>query len=238
MPFARYATASDAAVDSPRGVAVLRVVLYAVISLVFLIPFIWMIFGSLRRETEIFQYLFPFSWHTFFPIEWTLEHYRDIFGLSEAGQRAGLNFGRNLMNSFIVSTGVVISSLVFNTMGAYFFARLKFPKKNWLLAFVLVTLFVPFEVTMVPLYIVVRISQLAEQLLGDDRPLVRQPVRDLRPDPVLPRHPVRPGRGGAARRRELSPHSAHDHRPAGHSRASSPSPCSSSSSSGTSSTGR
>jgi ABC-type glycerol-3-phosphate transport system permease component len=138
------------------GIAVLRYAFFAVISLVFLIPFIWMIFGSLRRETEIFQFMFPLSWHTFFPIEWTLEHYRDIFGLSEAGKRAGLNFGRNLMNSFIVSTGVVISSLVFNTMGAYFFARLKFPKKNWLLAFVLVTLFVPLEVTMVPLYIVVR----------------------------------------------------------------------------------
>jgi multiple sugar transport system permease protein len=138
------------------GVAVLRVVLYAVISLIFLIPFIWMMFGSVRRESEIFQYMFPLSWHTFFPIEWTLQHFQDIFGLSEAGQRSGLNFGRNLLNSFIVSTGVVISSLVFNTMGAYFFARLKFPKKNWLLAFVLVTLFVPFEVTMVPLYIVVR----------------------------------------------------------------------------------
>jgi multiple sugar transport system permease protein len=150
-------TEGEAAEQVRRGgIAVLRFVFYAVISLVFLIPFIWMIFGSLRRETEIFQYLFPLQWHTFFPIEWTLEHYRDIFGLSEAGQRSGLNFGRNLMNSFIVSTGVVISSLVFNTMGAYFFARLKFPKKNWLLAFVLVTLFVPLEVTMVPLYIVVR----------------------------------------------------------------------------------
>jgi ABC-type glycerol-3-phosphate transport system permease component len=150
-------TEGEAAEQVRRGgIAVLRFVFYAVISLIFLIPFIWMIFGSLRRETEIFQYLFPLQWHTFFPIEWTLEHYRDIFGLSEAGQRSGLNFGRNLMNSFIVSTGVVISSLVFNTMGAYFFARLKFPKKNWLLAFVLVTLFVPLEVTMVPLYIVVR----------------------------------------------------------------------------------
>jgi ABC-type glycerol-3-phosphate transport system permease component len=150
-------TEGEAAEQIRRGgIAVLRFVFYVVISLIFLIPFIWMIFGSLRRETEIFQYLFPLQWHTFFPIEWTLEHYRDIFGLSEAGQRSGLNFGRNLMNSFIVSTGVVISSLVFNTMGAYFFARLKFPKKNWLLAFVLVTLFVPLEVTMVPLYIVVR----------------------------------------------------------------------------------
>ena len=138
------------------GIVVLRGILFAVISLIFLIPFIWMLFGSLRRETEIFQYLFPLSWHTFYPVEWTLEHYGDILGLTEAGKRAGLNFGRNLLNSFIVSTGVVISSLVFNTMGAYFFARLKFPKKNWLLAFVLVTLFVPFEVTMIPLYIVVR----------------------------------------------------------------------------------
>ena len=54
---------------------------------------------------EIFQYLYPLGWHTFFPIEWTLEHYADIFGISAAGQRAGLNFGRNLMNSFIVSPG-------------------------------------------------------------------------------------------------------------------------------------
>ena len=41
-------------------------------------------------------------------------------------------------------------------MGAYFFARLPFPKKNWLLVFMLATLPVPFEVTIVPLYIVVR----------------------------------------------------------------------------------
>jgi multiple sugar transport system permease protein len=138
------------------GVVVLRGLLFAAISLIFLTPFIWMIFGSLRREVEIFQYLFPLSWHTFFPVEWTLDNYRDILGLSDEGRRAGLNFGRNLFNSFFVSAAVVVCSLLFNTMGAYFFARLKFPKKNWLLAFVLVTLFVPLEVTMVPLYIVVR----------------------------------------------------------------------------------
>jgi ABC-type glycerol-3-phosphate transport system permease component len=135
---------------------VLRAVLYVILTLIFLIPFVWMLFGSLRDQQEIFEYLYPLSWHTFFPVQWTLSHYGDILGLSEAGQRAGLNFGRNLMNSFIVSAAVVIFSLVFNTAGAYFFARLPFPKKNWLLAFVLVTLFVPLEVTMVPLYIVVR----------------------------------------------------------------------------------
>jgi ABC-type glycerol-3-phosphate transport system permease component len=138
------------------AVAALRIAAYLILILIFLIPFIWMIFGSVRDEKEIFQYLYPLSWHTFFPIHWTTIHYEDILGISDAGKRAGLNFGRNLANSFIVSTAVVICSLLFNTMGAYFFARLKFPKKGWLLAFVLVTLFVPLEVTMVPLYIVVR----------------------------------------------------------------------------------
>jgi ABC-type glycerol-3-phosphate transport system permease component len=140
----------------PIAAKILRAVLYVVLTLIFLVPFIWMIFGSLRDESEIFQYLYPLSWKTFFPIHWTLDHYLTVLGLNEEGKRFGLNFGRNLFNSFVVSAGVVISSLVFNTMGAYFFARLRFPKKNWLLAFVLVTLFVPFEVTMVPLYIVIR----------------------------------------------------------------------------------
>lgn len=140
-----------------RGtLTVLRVVLYVILALIFLVPFIWMVFGSLRQEKEIFAYLYPLSWHTFFPVDWTLNHYLDVLGLSDEGRRFGLNFGRNLFNSFLVSAAVVVCSLVFNTAGAYFFARLPFPKKNWLLAFVLVTLFVPLEVTMVPLYIVVR----------------------------------------------------------------------------------
>jgi len=135
---------------------VLRTLLYVVICVIFLVPFAWMFFGSLRAEREIFAYLVPFSWRTFVPIEWTLDSYLTILGLNEAGRTLNMNFGRNLLNSFIVSIAVVVSSLFFNTMGAYFFARLPFPKKNWLLMYMLATFLIPFEVTMVPLYIVVR----------------------------------------------------------------------------------
>ena len=136
--------------------AVLRVLLYVVICVIFLVPFAWMIFGSLRAEREIFRYLTPFSWRTFVPIEWTLDSYLTILGLNQTGRAGGYNFGQNLLNSLIVSTAVVISSLFFNTMGAYFFARLPFPKKSWLLTYMLATFLIPFEVTIVPLYIVVR----------------------------------------------------------------------------------
>ena len=108
------------------GFGILRVLLYILICVIFLTPFAWMFFGGLRAEREIFAYLTPLSWRTFIPIEWTLDSYQTILGLNEAGRRLNMNFGRNLLNSLIVSTAVVISSLFFNTMGAYFFARLPF----------------------------------------------------------------------------------------------------------------
>src|SRR5262245_41043095 len=134
----------------------LRTALYVALCVIFLVPFVWMIFGSVRAEREIFQYLTPLSIKTFVPIEWTLDSYLTILGLNEIGQATGYAFGRALLNSFIVSFGVVISSLIFNTMGAYFFARLPFPKKSWLVLYMLATFLIPFEATMVPLYIVVR----------------------------------------------------------------------------------
>lgn len=134
----------------------LRMLIYVALALIFLLPFIWMALGSLRLEREIFANLYPFGWRTFIPIEWTLNNYKDVLGLSAEGQRFGFNFGRNLANSFLVSAAVVMSSLVFNTMGAYFFARLPFPRKNVLLIYVIATMLVPFQVTIVPLYIVVR----------------------------------------------------------------------------------
>ncbi len=136
--------------------ASLRWVVYVALVIIFILPFVWMTLGSLRVEREIFAYLFPLSWRTFVPIEWTLQNYMDVLGLSEEGKRFGFDFGRNLANSFLVSSAVVASSLFFNTMAAYFFARLPFPHKNALLVYVVATMLVPFEVTMVPLYIVVR----------------------------------------------------------------------------------
>jgi ABC-type glycerol-3-phosphate transport system permease component len=143
---------------------ILRALAYVVTCVIFLMPFAWMLFGSLRAEREIFTYLIPFGIRTFIPIEWTLDSYLTILGLNETGRLANYNFGRNLWNSFIVSTAVVISSLFFNTLGAYFFARLPFPKKNWLLMYMLATFLIPFEVTMVPLYIVVRTLHLDNTL--------------------------------------------------------------------------
>jgi multiple sugar transport system permease protein len=134
---------------------VVRCAIYFLLLVVFLLPFIWMFFGALRREIEIHGYMFPFSWHTIVPVEWSLQSFLDIYGISEEGAKGGLRFHRGLMNSGIIATAVVASSMLFNTMAAYFFARLPFPGKKFLTAYVLATFLLPFEVTIVPLYLVV-----------------------------------------------------------------------------------
>lgn len=140
--------------------------LYIILIVIFATPFVWMILGSVRDEAEIFAYLYPFGWHTIVPVEWTLQNFFDVFGLSETGRSFGLNFQRFLFNSLLVSVGVVASSLIFNTMGAYFFARLEFPYKKVLLVFVIATMLVPFQATIVPLYIVISAMHLQDTYWG------------------------------------------------------------------------
>ncbi|HEX9247208.1 MAG TPA: carbohydrate ABC transporter permease [bacterium] len=142
-----------------RGV---QVALGVVLLIVYIVPFAWMILGSLRLETEIFQFTYPLSWHTFVPVVWSVKNFLDILGLSPEGRSFGLDFGRALGFTALVSAGVVVSSLIFNTMGAYFFARLEFPRKDLVLLFVIATLLIPFEAVMVPLYIVVRTLHLQD----------------------------------------------------------------------------
>jgi multiple sugar transport system permease protein len=139
-----------------------RYALGGVLLLIYVLPFAWMILGSLRHETEIFQFTYPLSWRTFVPVVWTLKNFLDILGLSPEGRSYGLDFGRALVVTGLVSAGVVFSSLVFNTLGAYFFARLEFPAKAVLMVFVIATLLIPFEAVMVPLYIVVRMMHLQD----------------------------------------------------------------------------
>jgi multiple sugar transport system permease protein len=141
-----------------------RYLLYAVIAVVFLLPFVWMVFGSVRAESEIHGLMFPFTLNTIWPVSWSLQSYLDIYGLSPEGKAGGLKFHVGLRNSALVAIAVVACSLMFNTMAAYFFARLPFPGKKYLFAFVIATFLLPFEVTVVPLYLVVNDLELQNTL--------------------------------------------------------------------------
>lgn len=133
----------------------LRTVTYILLVVVFLAPFAWQIAGSLRPDSEIFATINPLSWRTFVPSEWTFDNYRDILGISEIGRAVQLNFGRNFFNSALVATTVVLGNLVLNTMAAYYFSRAKWRHKEILFLAIIALLLVPWQATLVPLYLVV-----------------------------------------------------------------------------------
>jgi len=75
-------------------------------------------------------------------------------------------FGRYMLNSVIVSGTVLISNLLFSSMVAYAFARRDFKGKNILFSLVLVTMMIPFQVTTIPIFILMKNLNLLDTYLA------------------------------------------------------------------------
>jgi len=134
----------------------LTVFIYLIILVVFLMPLVYVVGNSVRDSQSIWTNAFPISIKTFIPFEGiTLKNYAQSLGLTGEGQYQGMDISRNLLISLLTSIAVVISSLIFNTSAAYFFGRLKFPGKKYLLIYVLATMMIPQQVVIIPLYLVV-----------------------------------------------------------------------------------
>jgi len=131
-------TKRRAIVMTPGKKALLYTVLI-ITSLVMLGPFYWSVATSFKPPGDIFAS--PPKW---IPNPWTWQNYHDVFKL--------LPFPRYFFNSVVVTGSIVGLNIVFDTMAAYAFAKLKFPGRNFLFFFLLLTLMVPFQVNLIPLY--------------------------------------------------------------------------------------
>ena len=136
--------------------AIFTVVVYILIAIVFIMPLFYVIGNSVRDSRAIWQNAYPISLRTFIPFEGlTLQNYAKTLGLDPLGTSMGWDISRNLLISLLSAIVVVCLSLIFNTSAAYFFGRLWFPGKKYLLVFVVATMMIPSQVVMVPLYLVV-----------------------------------------------------------------------------------
>jgi multiple sugar transport system permease protein len=148
-PAVSGATASTQAGLLPRLAADLPayVALYAT-GLIFIVPFLWMFLTSFKPTEDVFRYTAPLTWKTFIPPSPTLANYTSIF--------TQWNFQRDMLNTLTAATGQVIGACLTSTLAAFVFARMRFPGRDVLFAFTMLTAFVPFDVVVVPLYIVMR----------------------------------------------------------------------------------
>jgi ABC-type glycerol-3-phosphate transport system permease component len=125
-----------------------RIIRYAVLiglGIFLLGPFILAFLGSFKTDREILAY--P---PTILPTEWHPENWGRVW---ETEPTPGATFPRWVFNSAFLSVIHVITVVIFSSMAAYAFARLKFPGKNLIFSFMLATMMIPGAVSIVPAYV-------------------------------------------------------------------------------------
>ncbi len=104
-------------------------------------PFVWMILTSVKDMADI--YVYPPQW---IPSEFHLDNYSKVFSAAP--------FARYYLNSAVVAVLVTVGQLITCSMAAYAFARLEFKGRNALFLLFLGTMMIPYNVTMIPSFMV------------------------------------------------------------------------------------
>jgi multiple sugar transport system permease protein len=113
----------------------------ATLALIF--PFVWLVVTSLETPAEALH--FP---PVLVPRELHFANYPDAL--------AAAPFGRFFLNSAVVAVTTVLFNLAFCSLAGYAFARLRFLGRGALFAVIMTTLMVPFQVTMIPQFIITK----------------------------------------------------------------------------------
>jgi multiple sugar transport system permease protein len=113
------------------------------IAVVMLIPIVWMLVTSLETLNETRHYPPVLLPHTLVPGNYT-----------QVLQQAP--FARWFVNTMIVTVATVAGNLLFCSLAGYAFARIKFFGREVVFVLLLATLMIPFQVVMIPTFIIVK----------------------------------------------------------------------------------
>jgi multiple sugar transport system permease protein len=127
---------------SIRPGALLGSVAAIAVALSMILPFLWMLSTSLMGELEVYQ--FP---PRFFPSTLRWSNFAEALSLQP--------FGRYFLNTAIIALGSVAGQLVFCSMAAYAFARLRFRGRETLFRLYLATMMIPAMVTLLPAFLLI-----------------------------------------------------------------------------------
>jgi len=123
-----------------------RIAVYGILivgSLIAMLPFIWMVLGSFKTGAELRQ-IPP----TFLPQEWTIDNFLTI--LNDEDLPLGL-FYRNSLFIAIMNTGLVLFT---SSLFGFIFGKYEFKGKAVLFWLILAVMMIPFQVTMIPGYLI------------------------------------------------------------------------------------
>jgi multiple sugar transport system permease protein len=123
----------------------------ALLSAVFVIPFIWMVSSSLKDTGQIFR--FP---PTFIPEPVVWENYRDAVNF--------IPFFRYLFNTLLVCLGVIVGNVLSASLVAYSLGVLKWRGREVSFRVLIATMLLPPQATMIPVFIIFRYLGMVDTL--------------------------------------------------------------------------
>src|SRR5690606_27323493 len=133
----------DRLLPEPGGAVLMRrfivVIVLLLASAVVMLPFVWMLSASLRTQGDLLG-----NPATLWPGEFTWDNYLDVW--------RRIPFGRQLLNTVVYAGVVTCVSVVLDSMAGYAFARFEFRGRGVLFVLVLVTLMLPIQVTLIPIF--------------------------------------------------------------------------------------
>lgn len=134
-----------------------------ILALMFLMPLYWMITGSFKILSDTMKV--PPEW---FPESPSLQNYKQLF-LSNPTWRW-------LFNSVYMSTMVALGAIVTSTMAGYAFGKKAFPGKTVLFLLLLMTMMLPNQVLVIPLFIMISDFGWTNSYLGLIMPFIAYPL--------------------------------------------------------------
>ncbi|MCI8773856.1 MAG: carbohydrate ABC transporter permease [Lachnospiraceae bacterium] len=140
-----------------RNALIGKIILYAIlilITIVMIIPFLWMLSASIKSDREVFQ-MNPFVWIPEVP-KW--DNYIKIW--------TKIPMLKFVENTVFLTIVVTLLQLLTSSFAAYSFAKLEFKHKNTLFLAYIATIAMPWQVYMVPQFIMMRAMGLNDKLLA------------------------------------------------------------------------
>lgn len=120
-------------------------------SILMCLPFIWMVSASLKPEVDVFE--FPIRW---IPERFRLENYTDVW--------TKIPFLTYYRNTIIIAVAATLLQIITCSMAAYAFSKISFPERDKLFLAYLATMMVPFQVIMIPQFIITKQLHLVNSL--------------------------------------------------------------------------
>ena len=135
-----------------------RFALGLVVTLIYLVPLLWMVSTSLKPTAEIFQ-----NPPVLFPSSIQVDSYRSILGLPTNRAEIYINAILYLKNSLIIATATTFLTLVLAIPAAYAISRFRFRGRSGFLLFLLVAQMLPSVLLVIPLFVMFKYLNIINQ---------------------------------------------------------------------------